>query len=130
MARTSKKGKEENAHKNVVAMGGNITGLMESIAKTRDNIIQWKKDRAEINAKIKEARESMEAKGITKRAFDLALGYFEAAPEQRDGFDTAYHLAREGMGLPVRGEQLDIFIDKANAVEATATEEMSTQADF
>ena len=104
---------------NIVEMGGNISNVLEKIAKTRDEIIKLKQKRAEINAEIKAKREAMEDQGITKKAFDLSLSYFEADPEQREGFDQAYILAREGMGLPVKGAQLDFF-EKKEKVNAAA----------
>ena len=108
MAKT-KKQPEGNETYNIVQMGGNIDGLFEKIAEARDSIVDLKKKRGEINAEIKAKREGMEALGITKKAFDLALSHFESSPEQREGFDDAYILAREGMGLKVKGAQLDMF---------------------
>jgi len=105
--------KAQQKEQNVVEMGGNISGLMEGIASARDKIIELKKKRGEINAEIKAVRESMEAKGVQKRAFDLALSYFESAPEQREGFDSSYLLAREGMGMKVKGAQLDLLEESA-----------------
>lgn len=119
MAKTSaaESKKNEKAQKNVVEMGGNITGLMEDIAKKRDEVIDLKKKRSEINAKIKEKIEAMNAKGITRDAFRAALSHFEASPEQREGYDLAYALAREGMGQPIRGEQLSLLDDNNNKKE-------------
>jgi N-acyl-D-aspartate/D-glutamate deacylase len=102
--------KKEKQH-NVVELGGNISGLLESVATARDKIIQLKKKRMEINSEIKAIREGMEAKGIVKKSFDLALSYFEASPEQREGLDEGYLLAREGMGLPVKGAQLELDVE-------------------
>ena len=104
---------------NVVEMGGNISNVLEKVAKARDEIIKLKNKRSEINAEIKAKREAMEALGVTKKAFDLALNYFEADPEQREGFDQAYIVAREGMGLPVKGAQLDFF-EKKEKMNAAA----------
>lgn len=116
MAKTSaaESKKNERMQKNVVQMGSNITGMMDDIAKKRDEIIDLKKKRSEINAKIKEKMEAMNAKGITKDAFRAALSYFEAATEQREGYDLAYSLAREGMGLPIQGEQLSLLHDNTS----------------
>lgn len=101
--------KKDREHENVIKLGGNITGLMDEIARKRDEIIDLKKKRSEINARIKEKIEAMNAKGITKDAFRAALSYFESAPEQREGYDIAYALAREGMGQPIKGEQLSLL---------------------
>lgn len=104
-----KKDPEGNAPVNVVEMGGNISGLLESVAKARDKIINIDAKIKELQADKKAIRESMESKGITKKAFDKALAYFRESPEQREGFDTSYAIAREGMGLPIKGEQLGLF---------------------
>lgn len=90
-------------------MGGNIKGLKENIKHSYDEIEQLKKERQEINAKIKAIRESMEAQGITKTAFDAAMSYVNMDPDRREGFDTAYIIAREGLGSPVKGAQIDLF---------------------
>lgn len=109
MARTAKKQKETQEPVNVVTMGGNISGLLESVAKARDRIIGIDHKIKELQADKKAIRESMEAKGITKQAFDKALSYFRQDPEQREGFDQSYAIAREGMGLPIKGSQLNMF---------------------
>ena len=90
-------------------IGGNIAGLHDDCREAHEEITQLKKDRQEINAKIKAVRERMEAKGITKTAFDAAMSYVEMSPERREGFDTAYLIAREGLGAPVKGAQAELF---------------------
>lgn len=104
---------------NVVEMGGNLNNVFEKIAKARDKIISLKNKRAQLNAEIKAEREAMEALIGSKKAYDLALSYFEASPEQREGFDQAYIVAREGMGLPVKGAQIDLF-EKKEKMNAAA----------
>lgn len=111
--------KAKEKEQNVVQMGGNISGLLSSVAETRDKIIKLKAKRGEINSEIKALREGMEAKGVTKKAFDLALSYFESSPEQREGFDDGYLIAREGMGLKVKGAQLDL-LDPVEKPQTTA----------
>lgn len=102
-----KKNPEGHEQHNIVQMGGNISGLLEEIKRERDKVIALKKKRSEINAQIAESRARMEAKGITKWAFDSALAYFEADVDKRQGFDEAYAIAREGMGLAFK--QGDLF---------------------
>lgn len=121
MGKASKKLKEGHEQHDIVEMGGNLMGLLESIAESRDKIIQWKKERGELNANIKAEREKIEAKGVTKLAFDRALAYFESSPEQRDGFDVGYAIAREGMGFPIK-EQLNMFDPSISNAEGSTNE--------
>ena len=109
MAKDATARKEKQAPAEI---GGNIKGLHDDIAAARDEIVGLEKERQSINAKIKAARERLEAKGITKKGFAAALSYFKADPEQREGFDQAYLISREAMGLPVKGAQLDLALVK------------------
>jgi hypothetical protein len=103
--------KENPNEGNVVKMGGNIGPLKEDIVKARDKVLELKSKRSEINADLKAIRENLEAKGITKSAFDSALRHYEKDPEQREGYDQGYIIAREAMGLPVIGAQMDMFTE-------------------
>lgn len=105
------------------AIGGNIKGLHQDIRTAYDEIEQLKKERGEINAKIKAKRENMEALGITKSAFDDAMSYINSTPEKREGYDTAYIIAREALGAPVKGAQADLF---GEAVKEENDEQEST----
>lgn len=113
------------------AMGGNISGVLEAVAKARDRIIGIDHKIKELQADKKAIRESMEAKGITKAAFDKALSYFRQDPEQRSGFDQSYAIAREGMGLPIKGMQMDMFKEpeKASAPAPAAEPEQGDTED-
>lgn len=108
----------QNQNDQIAKMGGNIKGLHEDIKSSYDRICQWKKERKAINDKIKAERETMEAKGITKTAFDAAMHYIDMDADKREGFDTGYIIAREGLGAPVKGAQADLF---GMAVEADET---------
>lgn len=99
----------ENQNEKVAAMGGNIKGLHEDIRASKERIDQWKKERKAINDKIKAERETMEAKGMTKDAFDDAMAYINSDADKREGYDTAYIICREALGAPVKGAQADLF---------------------
>lgn len=109
---------------NLAAMGGNIKGLHEDIRSSKERIDQWKKERKAINDKIKAERETMEAKGITKDAFDDAMSYVNSDADKREGYDTAYIIAREALGAPVKGAQADLF------GEAVKVEDNDDQENF
>lgn len=106
----------------LAVMGGNIKGLHDDIRLAYEEIEQLKKERKAINDQIKAKREVMEAKGITKNAFDDAMAYINSTPEKREGYDTAYIIAREALGAPVKGAQADLFGDPVT----DATEEENT----
>jgi len=109
MARKPKEFIENNEPHNTVKLGGNLDPLKADIAAARDKVLALKKKRADINADIQAVRTSLEAKGITKKAFDDALRHFEQDPDKRAGYDEAYIIAREAMGLAVKGAQLNLF---------------------
>ncbi len=101
--------KKPKPEEKISQMGGNIKGLHDEIRDGYEKIEKLKEERSAINAKIKAIREDMNAKGIVKDAFDAAMTYANMAPERREGFDTAYIIAREAVGLPVKGAQADLF---------------------
>lgn len=112
MARSSavKKEKPEKAEKAAPpAMGGNIGPLLKRVGDAADKVAKLKEKRSEINAQIGEVRAALVTQGIPKWAFDAALAYKEADIEKRQGFDEGYQIAREAVGLPVKGTQLDMF---------------------
>lgn len=90
-------------------MGGNIEGIHERVSKARDSIIKWKKERSEINSKIKAEMEGIESLGLRKGSFRQALAYFEADADGRANLDESLLICREGMGVPVKGDQFDMF---------------------
>jgi hypothetical protein len=100
----------------------NLNALKLDIKKAAEEVINAKARRLEINAEIAEIRAGMEAKGITKRAFDAAVKYLEQDEEKRAGYDTAYAIAREALGVPVQG---DLWDD----VEVVAPLDAGTQPD-
>lgn len=84
--------------------GANLTDKLKKIQATIERVRRAKEARAEDNADIQAARESMTAIGIPKAAFDMALRYLDWEPEKRQGFDVAYALVREAGGLPLQGD--------------------------
>jgi hypothetical protein len=104
-------------------MGHNLSELKKKIQSSIQRVKSLKDDRAEVNATIAEVRAGMEAAGIPKRAFDMALTYLSWEPEKREGFDLAYAIVREAGGLPLAE---DLFaaserIEKEAAEKKAAT---------
>ena len=86
--------------------GHNVDGLKKKIAAAIGNVRELKKDRQDTNAEIQAVRENMNALGIPKAAFDMAMRYLEWDEDKREGFDIAYALVREAGGAPM---QEDLF---------------------
>lgn len=97
---------------NVVAMGGNIKGLYDEIKEAADELLALEKERKAINDKMAEIRSRLEAKGLIKKGQSAALTYFKLSPEDKKNFDQTYIMMREGMGVPIKGAQLDLNLNK------------------
>ncbi len=102
------KEKEEVTGK-AAKMGGNIKPLKEDLVKFRDRILGLKSKRGEINADIKAIMESAESKGIPKKALRDAIAYYEASPEQREGYHEGYIICLESFGMPLNAKQSEMF---------------------
>ena len=105
------------------AMGGNIGPLLKRVQDAASKVSKLKEKRSEINAQIGEIRASLVTQGIPKWAFDASLAYMEADIEKRQGFDEGYQIAREAMGLPVKGTQMDMFGNKKEGDQDNGGEE-------
>lgn len=81
--------------------GANLTQLKKDVKKITDGINVQKNKRQEINDQIASYRAKLETMGIHKKAADMAMAYMSWEPEKREGFDIAYAIVREAMGLPV-----------------------------
>lgn len=103
-------------------LNGNISDLKTLIAQTLKNVKALKLDRADINDDINSQRAKLAAKGIPKKAFDMAAAYLDMDPDDREGFDIAYALVREAGGLPI---QDDLF----TAADRKGSEKVEPEAD-
>ncbi len=83
------------------AIGHNLTELKKKIQAAIKSVKSLKEERTETNAAIAEVRASMEAAGVHKKAFDMAMAYLSWEPERRENFDLAYAIVREAGGLPI-----------------------------
>ncbi len=109
-------------------VGSNLTQLKRDAKEAVDKVQQLKLERTECNQAIAEVRASMEAKGINKAAFDMALRYMAWEPEKREGFDLAYQIVREAISLPVAGTDLVQMAEQSKReADAGATEQDGTQ---
>ena len=49
-------------------------------------------------------RADLAAKGIPIKALNMAMAYMNMDAEKREGFDVAYSIVREAIGLPLQAE--------------------------
>lgn len=103
-------------------LSGNVSDLKRLISRTLQEVKQLKLDRADVNDDINAKRAALAAKGIPKKAFDMAAAYIDMDPDDREGFDIAYALVREAGGLPM---QDDLF----TAAERKGAEKVEPDAD-
>lgn len=82
----------------------NLTELKQLIKSTLDQVNNLILDRDDVNGDINALRSTLAAKGIPKKAFDMARQYMKMDPDDREGFDVAYALVREAGGLPMQDD--------------------------
>lgn len=101
----------DNPTTNVVKTGGNVSQLkadiVDGIAKIEGEI----ENRQAANDAIAAVKSDLEAKGVPKKALNMAMQYMAMDSDKREGFDVAYGIVREAMGMPVVG-QGDLFEDQ------------------
>ncbi len=87
--------------------GIGLTELQKVAYEGIQEIAGYELTRKEINSKIQEVRERLEAKGISKKALAVALMVSKMNEDHLDGFDTAYLICRKAINLPVQSEMFD-----------------------
>lgn len=106
--------KEETA--GLAQAGSNITKLKQDIQAGVKKIEGHIEDRTSANQAIAAVKADLEAKGVHKKALNMAMTYMNMDPDKREGFDIAYDIVREAIGLPVSA-QGDMFDKDGNPVE-------------
>jgi uncharacterized protein (UPF0335 family) len=89
-----------------------MISIKADIASAAQRVTRLKEERGEINEVIAEIRAHVVTLGVPKAAFDMAMKYASFDEDKRKGFDLAYSIAREALGLPVSA-QGDLFVDVA-----------------
>lgn len=100
----------------------NLTKLKELIRESLKRSNSLEGDREQVNAELMEIRTALAAKGIPKKAYDMARRYIAMDPDDREGFDIAYALVREVGGLPMQ-EDLFTAADRLGNRELTDEED-------
>tara|TARA_R110000744_G_scaffold326330_5_gene432118 strand:- start:275 stop:592 length:318 start_codon:yes stop_codon:yes gene_type:complete len=86
--------------------GANITALKADISAGVKAIEGHIEDRTSANQAIAAVKADLEAKGVHKKALNMAMQYMNMDPDKREGFDIAYDIVREAIGLPVTQGEL------------------------
>jgi hypothetical protein len=106
----------------------NLTNTKREIKSAADAVMRLKDERTDINESIAEKRAKLVTLGIPKAAFDMAMRYLNWDEDKRRGFDTAYAVAREAIGLPFN-DQGDLFVpDEDEGTSASAASQPSGAA--
>lgn len=104
-----KSGYKTKLEETVEGYGGNIKPILDAVKEAASKIDELENKRAEINADILAQREKIKAMGISKKAFDYARKRAHMDPEKRDQLDTDCSIACEALGVPLKGEQGELF---------------------
>lgn len=84
-----------------------VAEKLTTIKEKIDQINNLKAERSEVQADIQAAREAIVAMGIPKKAMDMAMAYMAMDEKQRKGFDAAYAMVRQAIGLPMQTDWVD-----------------------
>ncbi len=82
---------------------GDLNELKREINAAIDEIEAITDRRSNVAADKAAVVKRLEAKGVNRDAFRLALVYAGWSERKRQNFDVAYALVREARGLPVQG---------------------------
>ena len=85
--------------------GSNVSNVKRDIKDGVQKIERYKQHRKAANEGIAQVKSDLAAKGIPKKALTMAMSYLDMTPEQREGFDVAYVIAREALELPITADQ-------------------------
>lgn len=89
-------------------IGSNISQLKKAIKDGVQRIEAEKEKRTAANEEIASIKADLVAKGIHRAALDMAMKYMSLDPDKREGFDVAYSIVREAIGLTITN-QGDLF---------------------
>jgi hypothetical protein len=84
-----------------------VNELKDRIRAAEKRIKGAQDNRAEENAVIAEEYTALEAKGIPRKAMAWALIYASWDADARAGFDVAYQIVREAIGVPMEDQLFD-----------------------
>lgn len=96
----------------------NLQPIKDAAVKAIEAIKGFRAEREDTNAGIEAVITGLEAMGLNRHAFKMALKYSEMDENQRKNFDFAYNLVREAIGQPL---QPDLFEEADDHPDPDAT---------
>jgi len=100
------------------AEGSNSRLSLQDVRDIIGDVQNLKKERKELTAEIQAKRERINAGGIHKKAFDMAMAYMLMEPEQREDFDVAYAFVRKAGNMPIQPDLFTLADKRAKEAEA------------
>lgn len=95
----------------------NLTDAKDLIRNAVPEIINIDEKIKNLRDRRNELRSAVQAAGVTKGAFDLALKFRKMDPEDRQAFDEGFVIAREAVGLRVQRGLFEALNDDDDAEE-------------
>ena len=95
--------------------GHNLTELKAEIGEAVKQMEHIDAERLSLNEDAGAIRAKLEKQGIPRAVFAAAYRYYKMDPDKREGFDVAYRICRESVGLPVQEDLFDAKQDGETA---------------
>ena len=87
----------------------NLEPLFARVRDAKSKIEQKEKTRSQLNSEIESIRDELEANGIGRRAFKMAMDYIDMTTDQRRSFDLAYLIVKQALGAPEQADLVDML---------------------
>ena len=88
-------------------IGHNLNDLKKDIQQAMADMDEIDASRLELNERAGEIRARLETKGVNRKVFNAARQFAKTDEDKRKGFDTAYAICREAMGVPIQGDMFE-----------------------
>lgn len=97
----------DSSPKPTIKKTDNLKAIMKDVADGYEKIKTSTSKRGEANAEIKAVLAKLETQGVMTSSMRFAMAYVEMSEDQRRGFDIAYQIAREALGMPIEPDMFD-----------------------
>lgn len=97
---------DDDENSNTTSLPTQGSELNQAIVDACEDISVLKSERKSLNAQIQAVIESIEAKGIPRKAFKMCLINIDMTEDQRAAFDLGVVITRGAVGFPI---QVDLF---------------------
>jgi uncharacterized protein (UPF0335 family) len=106
----------------------NLDETKQQVSQLCEQLDKIESERSSMNEDAESIRSQLEAKGIPRKALQMARAYAKMDPDQRRGFDMAYQIVREALGLPLQDDVED-FLARQKAAEQKQSKDEDEQED-